>query len=188
MDTNVLLDLYRLSAKSREDLMKSIDFFGERIWLPYQAGLEFHRNREHVIKDLGGSMYEEFQKTLDDFVVKSKEAFKNYQRHPCINYEYIEKRIERFKEDLEKKAVGWKDDYPYNKENDDILKWVTEKYDGKVGEDNTTDELLAIFKEGETRYRAQVPQVFVRDNHCSLDEMLAIIKGKVEANYENRCR
>lgn len=33
-----------------------------------------------------------------------------------------------------------------------------------------------------------VPQVFVRDNHCSLDEMLAIIKGKVEAYYENRCR
>ena len=33
-----------------------------------------------------------------------------------------------------------------------------------------------------------VPQDFVIKNHCGLDEMLAIIKGKVETYYENRCR
>ena len=63
VDTNVLLDLYRLGEESRKDLKKSIDFFGERVWLPYQAGLEFHRNRESVINELGGSKFEDFQKT-----------------------------------------------------------------------------------------------------------------------------
>ena len=38
VDTNVLLDLYRLGPASRKDLKKSIEFFGDRIWLPYQTG------------------------------------------------------------------------------------------------------------------------------------------------------
>ena len=66
VDTNVLLDLYRLSPDSRKDLMKSIDHFKDRVWIPYQVGLEFHRNRESVIKDLGGKKYQEFKSLLND--------------------------------------------------------------------------------------------------------------------------
>ena len=158
VDTNVLLDLYRLGSKSREDLKKSIDFFKDRIWLPYQAGLEFHRNRKSVINELGGSKYDEFIKTLNDIVVpKVKESFKTFQRHPCIDYSYIEKGIEKFKKDLEKKALEWKKEYPFDVDNDDVLDWVTAKFDGKVGEEFSTKELLDIYNEGSVRYKAEVP-------------------------------
>ena len=158
VDTNVLLDLYRLGKESRKDLKKSIEFFGERIWLPYQTSLEFHRNREKIIKQLGGSKFEDFKRLLNDKVVLSlKDAFKDFQRHPCIDYSYIERRIDRFKKELEQKVDTWKKEYPFDVENDDVLEWITNKYDGKVGEDCTTTELLDIYKEGEIRYRAQVP-------------------------------
>jgi hypothetical protein len=158
VDTNILLDLYRLGKESRKDLKKSIEFFGERIWLPYQASLEFHRNREKIIKQLGGSKFEDFKKLLNDKVVPDlKDAFKDFQRHPCIDYGYIEKRIERFKEELEKKVDAWKKEYPFDVENDNVLEWITNKYDGKVGDDFTTKELLDIYTEGAVRYRAQVP-------------------------------
>lgn len=157
VDTNVLLDLYRLGEESRKDLKKSIDFFGERVWLPYQAGLEFHRNRESVINELGGSKFEDFQKTLNESVAGVKETFKTFQRHPCIDYEYIVKRLERFRKELEDKISDWKKAYPFDIENDDVLKWITDKFDGKVGEDNTMEELLSIYKEGGIRYQAQVP-------------------------------
>lgn len=158
VDTNVLLDLYRLGTESRKDLKKSIEFFGNRIWLPYQTGLEFHRNREKVIKDLGGSKYDEFRKTLYDKVVPElNEAFKDFRRHPCIDYKFIDQRINKFKEELDNKIETWKREYPYDIENDDVLEWVTKKYFGKVGDDNTPLQLLEIYKEGEIRYRAQVP-------------------------------
>lgn len=158
VDTNVLLDLYRLGKESRKDLKKSIEFFGDRIWLPYQASLEFHRNRVKVIKELGGSKYEEFLSILNDKAVPGLyEAFKDFHRHPCIDYTFIEKRINKFKEELEEKVEKWRTEYPFDAENDDVLNWVTEKYNGKVGEDYDAKQLLAIYGEGSIRYRAQVP-------------------------------
>ena len=90
LDTNVLLDLYRLGAKARSDLQKSIDYFKERIWIPYQVGLEFHRNREEVIEDLGKQKFDEFKEIVKKVVQHAKESFKDYHRHPCIDYNYIE--------------------------------------------------------------------------------------------------
>jgi hypothetical protein len=48
-DTNALLDLYRLPPTAREELFKALEFFQERVWIPYQVGLEFQRNRFSVI-------------------------------------------------------------------------------------------------------------------------------------------
>lgn len=50
-DTNVLLDLYRLTPKSRESLLKALKGVSERLWIPHQVGLEFHRSREEARSD-----------------------------------------------------------------------------------------------------------------------------------------
>lgn len=48
-DTNALLDLYRLPPKAREELFVALEHFKERLWIPYQVGLEVQRNRFKVI-------------------------------------------------------------------------------------------------------------------------------------------
>lgn len=48
-DTNALLDLYRLPLTAREELFKALEYFQDRVWIPYQVGLEFQRNRFSVI-------------------------------------------------------------------------------------------------------------------------------------------
>lgn len=50
-DTNALLDLYRLPPTAREELFKALEYFQDRVWIPYQVGLEFQRNRFSVILD-----------------------------------------------------------------------------------------------------------------------------------------
>lgn len=158
LDTNVLLDLYRLGKTARRDLKKSIDFFGERVWIPYQVALEFHRNREQVIKDLGGAMYDRFKKTLNDsLALVVKDQFKDFRKHPCIDFAYIEKALDRFTQDLNNKVEVWEKAYPFKVDDDSILKWVTKKFEGRVGEDNTKEELLSIYKDGNIRYQAQLP-------------------------------
>ena len=39
-DTNVLLHLYRYTPESRDNLIKVLQAFKDRIWLPHQIGLE----------------------------------------------------------------------------------------------------------------------------------------------------
>ncbi len=49
LDTNVLLDLYRLPASARDELIAVLDLLKDRLWIPYQVALEFQRRRLSVI-------------------------------------------------------------------------------------------------------------------------------------------
>lgn len=48
-DANVLLNLYRYSSETRQELLRILEGFRKRLWLPYQAAAEFYRNRLLVI-------------------------------------------------------------------------------------------------------------------------------------------
>lgn len=50
-DTNALLNLYRLPPIGRDALLRTLEFFQSRIWIPYHVGLEFHRNRFKVVEE-----------------------------------------------------------------------------------------------------------------------------------------
>ncbi|RAO37099.1 hypothetical protein ONO23_01289 [Micromonospora noduli] len=54
LDTNVLLSAYRFAAKAREELLSTLQGVADRVWVPYQVGLEFHRNRPAVMAERRG--------------------------------------------------------------------------------------------------------------------------------------
>ena len=49
-DTNVLLDLYSYPEDLRKVYFSVLSKLEDRLWIPYQVGLEFHRNRFERIK------------------------------------------------------------------------------------------------------------------------------------------
>jgi hypothetical protein len=49
VDTNVLLDLYRLPTTAREEFLNILGLLRDRLWIPYQVALEFQRRRLSVI-------------------------------------------------------------------------------------------------------------------------------------------
>lgn len=49
LDTNVLLNLYRLPTAAREELFGVLELLKERLWIPHQVALEFQRRRLTVI-------------------------------------------------------------------------------------------------------------------------------------------
>jgi hypothetical protein len=51
LDTNVLLNLYRVSQATRDEVFELLQKLEGRLWLPYQVGLEFHRRRLSVISE-----------------------------------------------------------------------------------------------------------------------------------------
>jgi hypothetical protein len=51
LDTNVLLDLYRVTPQARNEILAVLEQTAERIFIPHQVALEFHQNRVKVAKD-----------------------------------------------------------------------------------------------------------------------------------------
>lgn len=49
LDTNVLLNLYRLPTSARDEFLNVLDLLQDRLWIPHQVALEFQRNRLTVI-------------------------------------------------------------------------------------------------------------------------------------------
>jgi len=52
LDANVLLNLFRYSKTSREELIKIIKHYKNRLWLPYQVAFEFLENSNSVPSSL----------------------------------------------------------------------------------------------------------------------------------------
>ncbi|MFJ1869817.1 PIN-like domain-containing protein [Streptomyces sp. KS_5] len=75
IDTNVLLDLYRMSAPVREDMLTVLKTIASRLWIPHQVQLEFWNVRqsndliEHHDKKASSA-----RDTLRATVIKSRNA------------------------------------------------------------------------------------------------------------------
>lgn len=50
-DTNCLLNLYRCEDHTREEILNVMRAIETRIWIPFQVGYEYQRNRHTVIQD-----------------------------------------------------------------------------------------------------------------------------------------
>ncbi|MEU5760388.1 PIN-like domain-containing protein [Nocardia sp. NPDC047648] len=51
VDTNVLLDLYRVSSATRQEIVDVLSRIKEQLWIPYQVALEYSRNRRKAVID-----------------------------------------------------------------------------------------------------------------------------------------
>ncbi|EOH72105.1 PIN-like domain-containing protein [Enterococcus malodoratus] len=52
IDANVLLHIFRFSIESRKKLFNSLEKVSDNLWVPYIAALEFHFNKQSVIRGI----------------------------------------------------------------------------------------------------------------------------------------
>lgn len=70
IDANVLLQLYALPEKTREETLSAFAKLGSRIWIPYQVALEYQRNRVRAIgqaRDRGEKVVQPLETALQEF-------------------------------------------------------------------------------------------------------------------------
>ncbi|BDY31447.1 PIN domain-containing protein [Mycolicibacterium mageritense] len=53
LDTNALLDLYRVGNQQRNEILNVLDAVRDRLFIPYQVALEYQRGRLGVVRDSG---------------------------------------------------------------------------------------------------------------------------------------
>ena len=159
-DANFLLNLYLYGSSTRESLFADLSKLNERLWIPAQVAEEYLSHRVSKIEqqhDVYGNMY----KWLTDITSTFEKLLGNVTRHPTFDKEPIRqgfnkafKKIEKVIRDQE--AIH-ETEFIQNINSDEVLNQLTELYKGKVGRRWKNDELGAIFKEGEVRYKNLVP-------------------------------
>lgn len=157
-DANVLLHCLRHPARIRDELLRLFGVLKESLWIPYQVGYEFHRNRLDV--ELGAQ--DTYQRLKSDYEVvlnQAREKLKQLRAHPMINVERELAAIGIFLEDFCGRMDAAAAQHP-NAEIQAAVGQLTTLLDGRVGDKWTQEQLSAIKKEGEERYSKKLPPGF----------------------------
>ena len=162
-DTNVLLNLYSYTEKTRNDFFQIIEKLSSRIWLPYHVGLEYQRNRLNVIKNEKGifNNIHEYLANLENNITTNKlQGLKLNQRLPELHEktEKIKDDINKLIAEYKKEVAKWNKKQPDVRSSDEIRKKIDNIFSNKIGIPPKDQEWLnSIYKEGEKRYKLNVP-------------------------------
>lgn len=157
-DANVLLHCLRHPAKIRDELLRLFSALKESLWIPYQVGHEFHRNRLDV--ELGAQdTYQRLKSDYDGILNQAKEKLKQLRAHPMINVERELAAIEMFLEDFRGRMEAAATQHP-SAEIQSAVDQLTMLFDGRVGDKWTQEQLNSVKKEGEERYSKKLPPGF----------------------------
>lgn len=162
-DTNVLLNLYRYQAATRDELLNVLGQLTNRVWIPHHVALEFQRNRLKVIAEQS-KRFSEVRRTIEksrSSLFADIEKLQLQKRHSLINPEPLfadfEKMIEGFLTELNRLQES------QQKVTDpDPLKTKIELvFDGRVGSPpSDQDAVDELYKEAELRFKLKIPPGF----------------------------
>lgn len=166
LDANILLDLLRMSVKSRNELLSVLEHeqIAERLWMPYQVGSEFFRNKDAVVPDL--------QKEIDTLNSKFTQGFKSLkgfhagkqkrdkkldvENRTRVDFARIEKAIDTAKDEV-KDVLGSARKGLTDAEEDTVLERLSELFRGKVAPAPSRETHAEAIREAQQRYREYIP-------------------------------
>ena len=159
-DTNVLLSLYRFQSRARDELFRSFEIIGDRLWIPYQVGLEFHWNRVRVIADQEG-FFSNARQDLDSaekqYLSKIK-AFSTRVAMPRLELDKLDHMLQKTHEMILAQVASIEQENDVHLDDSDVvLDRLEILFNDKVGEPFTPSDLEEALKEARRRAAAEVP-------------------------------
>ena len=154
-DANVMLHCLRHSEVVREELLRLFDVLKDSLWIPYQVGLEFHRNRLDV--QLGAQdAYDALSKDQEAIIEKARDRLRQLRAHPTINVAKELAALDMFVADFKARMEAAREAHPTD-EIDAVIGRITALLEGRVGDKWKPEQFIAIKKEGDDRYNKKVP-------------------------------
>ena len=138
-DTSVLLNLYRFNDETKEIFLDVIEKIGDRKWIPYQVGYEYHNNRINVIKEINDKAEElksGVEKDIANIETKLKTLFdrtKDVKRDRNSTLEKLEDAKKVINRSLSNSCKKAKEKFDKLNLNDDIKDKISELFDKKIG-------------------------------------------------------
>lgn len=154
-DANVLLHCLRHTTVVRDELLRLFEALGDALWIPYQVGLEFQRNRLDV--EFGAlDAYDALIKDQEANIDKARDRLRQLRAHPTIDVQKELAALDMFLSDFKGRMETARRLHP-SAEIDGVLEKLTKLLENRVGDKWPTDKLVALKKEGEDRYSKKIP-------------------------------
>jgi len=134
-DTNILLNLYRYTPKTRERFFDILTKLSDRIWIPFQIAKEYQENRLVHISNLEANHKQ------------VKESFKNRDS------EISENIYNQLMTELDGRIKEYADLFM----DDTIRIRIDELFKSKIGPEYTAEELSKLYNTGDERYNNKIP-------------------------------
>lgn len=167
LDTNVILNLARYSIFTSKLILNKFEDYIDCIWLPNQVINEYNKNKMKVF----GQYEKKYSDVFDDLVevnnknkINLKSCVNKYRRNKYLylqnleddilnKYDEIEKVINEFKNKDFSESEN--EDKSFTNDIKDFVNWVIDnrKFETRL----TTQEFLLATKEGELRYKYNIP-------------------------------
>lgn len=162
LDSNVLLGLYLYPKGSLDEFLNVLERAKDRLWIPYQVGLEYHRNREGRIPEQRAileRLLREIEQVSDSL---DRLGWPDY--HPTLDVQVaadkrraVQEALHQLSEQV-RSAFDATPGVPTDGDQPDaILERLTLLFEGKVGQPLTSDEISKLMVEGAQRYASEVP-------------------------------
>lgn len=163
-DTSALLNVYRYSLVNSKRILNHIKNHQDKIWIPAQVKKEFYRNKEKVrsvnlYKNLDSKLTKQVETKKDELLVQlSDYEKKRFSKFPELKKQLEAKFLEmntiikNYKEEISEETGVYKD---FIQEVDNFLDSLLNNE--KVGGDLNLIELMELLKEGELRYKYNLP-------------------------------
>jgi len=163
LDASVLLNLHRYRADTRRELLGVLRDLSDRLWVPYQAALEYQRNRPGVILQQSEpikSLRKAVHKARDDLMGEVGRFPSG--RHPSMDRDALEglikKVIRRLEKYLDRSERALPD--PTGRQilvEDETWEEVTSLLAGRVGNSFSGDALAVIHEDAKRRIEGRTP-------------------------------
>lgn len=150
-DANILLDLYRVSPETSSELMGVIKKLGDRLWIPYQVGLEYHKDLFLVVS----GQIAKYKNAISD-IESIEKSFAEKRNHPFLTDDLHAKTNSLFGELNTYFQSQCRQLESFIME-DSIKDELSTHLEGKMGKGFEQEEIEKIYAEGEKRYKCQVP-------------------------------
>ncbi|CAQ43901.1 PIN domain-containing protein [Stenotrophomonas maltophilia] len=135
LDTNVLLGLYRMPRKSREEIFEVLKSVRDRLWVPYHVLVEYHSNRLNTLRDefeAAEKMERDFRGSFVDFkAIVTEEKVTKRACWPELSEKFVE--IEAKAKELYAIARKERSNYIAPSDDDEIRDFLEKLLEGRIG-------------------------------------------------------
>lgn len=163
LDTNVLLNLYRLPTSARDEFLTVLELLKDRLWVPHQVALEFQRNRLTVIAAERKSTEDTLSsaQAVVGELRKKVDALQIEKRGLGIETQPILEDLQRANEKLVAAIEATHSAQLEIASSDPVRDRIDALLSAKVGAGPKDQaDLDAMIKDGDDRFRDQIPPGF----------------------------
>jgi hypothetical protein len=153
-DASSLLNLYFYSERTAQTFLAVMQLMKDRLWLPYQAGLEYQRNRLGVLTKVDKG-YVEAKKAMNALRTQI-----HARTQPPFLGDDLAKQYDAITDKIIAAFDGARSTTRARSNSDTIRDQLDTLFAGRVGTSFTAKELATIFSEGRERYKVKTPPGF----------------------------